>query len=244
MENIMKMNEEHRMEEKSEDYLYRIGMFAQMNHITIKALRFYEEQGSLYPAKINEESGYRYYKMSQMETIHRILALKEAGFKIDDIKHLADAYLTSGTEAMATPVRIRKIPACVCATMISRIESYDNLFEVMPQMGALMEEADCLCAVPEYCFTNYLEPGCKDENILIETCFLSTLKKMGTRSAETSARTILTEHGIRILKRSGFRRSRFRYKKSKKYSPKEKYNFIARKHIAKYVRLYYHKIIC
>ncbi|MDD6627263.1 MAG: GyrI-like domain-containing protein [Lachnospiraceae bacterium] len=42
---------------------------------------------------------------------------------------------------MAIPVRIRKIPACVCATMISRIESYDNLFEVMPQMGALMEEA-------------------------------------------------------------------------------------------------------
>ena len=200
MENIMKMNEEHRMEEKSEDYLYRIGMFAQMNHITIKALRFYEEQGLLYPAKIDEESGYRYYKMSQMETIHRILALKEAGFKIDDIKHLADAedakafliqkknevlakiaeltlqlsrldaYLMNGTESMATPVRIRKIPACVCATMISRIESYDDLFEVMPQMGALMEEAGCLCAVPEYCFTNYLEPGYKDENILIETC--------------------------------------------------------------------------
>ena len=37
-------------------------------------------------------------------------------------------------------------------------------------MGALMEEAGCLCAVPEYCFTNYLEPGYKDENILIETC--------------------------------------------------------------------------
>lgn len=24
--------------------------------------------------------------------------------------------------------------------------------------------------IPEYCFTNYLEPGYKDEDILVETC--------------------------------------------------------------------------
>lgn len=84
----MNMTEEHFYDQKEEDVLYKIGMFAQMNHITVKTLRFYEEQGLLFPAKIDEYSGYRYYKMSQMETVHRILALKEAGFKIDDIKAL------------------------------------------------------------------------------------------------------------------------------------------------------------
>ena len=59
-----------------------------MNRITVKALRFYEEQGLLLPAKSDVESGYRYYTMSQMETLHRILALKEAGFTIEDMKHL------------------------------------------------------------------------------------------------------------------------------------------------------------
>ena len=42
----MKMNNEHKpCETKTENHLYRIGMFAQMNHITIKTLHFYEEQG-------------------------------------------------------------------------------------------------------------------------------------------------------------------------------------------------------
>ena len=51
-----------------------------------------------------------------------------------------------------------------------RLESYDSLFDVMPKMGALMEKAGCECALPEYCFTNYLEPGYKDEDILVEIC--------------------------------------------------------------------------
>ena len=33
------------------------------------------------------------------------------------------------------------------------------------------------CALPEYCFTHYLEPGYKDEQILIETCEAVTEKK-------------------------------------------------------------------
>ena len=42
-----------------DESLFRIGMFAAMNHVTVKTLRFYEEQGLLLPAYINEENGYR-----------------------------------------------------------------------------------------------------------------------------------------------------------------------------------------
>lgn len=196
----MNMNEEHYSEVKTEDYLYKIGMFAQMNHITVKTLRFYEEQGLLSPAHIDEESGYRYYKMSQMEVVHRILALKEAGFKIEDIKQLncvqdessfilqkkneilakiadltlqlskLDCYFNGGPMTLASPIRIKTIPKVRCVAVQTRIESYDKLFEAMPQMGEMMEEAGCECLIPEYCFTNYLEPGYKEENVLIETC--------------------------------------------------------------------------
>ena len=33
-----------------------------------------------------------------------------------------------------------------------------------------MEQAGCICALPEYCFTNYLEPSYKEEDILVELC--------------------------------------------------------------------------
>ena len=65
---------------------------------------------------------------------------------------------------------IETIPETTVAAMRVRLESYDSLFDVMPKMGALMEKAGCECALPEYCFTNYLEPGYKDEDILVEIC--------------------------------------------------------------------------
>lgn len=203
----MNMNEKHVCAEKTADHLYRIGLFAQMNRITVKALRFYEEQGLLLPAKIDGESGYRYYTMRQMEPLHRILALKEAGFTIEDMKRLdasgdersfllrkknailekiaqltlqlskIDGYLMAGGNSLSAPVMVKTIPETVCAVMRRRIDSYDALFDIMPEMGGYMEDAGCVCALPEYCFTRYLEPGYKEEQILVEVCEAVTEQK-------------------------------------------------------------------
>lgn len=52
----MKMEGERRCgREKEEIRLYKIGMFAQMNHVTVKALHFYEEQRSCSPHGLTEE---------------------------------------------------------------------------------------------------------------------------------------------------------------------------------------------
>lgn len=207
----MRMYNEHRcFEEKSGSHLYRIGMFAQMNHVTIKTLRFYEEQGLLAPAHVDGENGYRYYTMAQMADLHRITALKQAGFTIEDIRRLdgssdasaflqrkkaelmakiadltmqmavLDGYLSGQGDTVDTPVLIRTIPSVVVASMEARIESYDALFDLMPAMGARMEALGCECALPEYCFTHYLEPGYKEEQILIEVCEAVTEKKKDT----------------------------------------------------------------
>ena len=204
----MKMNEKHEaFAEETTPQLYKIGMFAQMNHITIKTLRFYEEQGLLLPAYVDGENGYRYYTMNQMADIQRITALKQAGFTLDDIKLInqgadtayllstkkaallkkiaeltsqiavIDGYLSGPAGTLDAPVLIRTIPAVTVASMKKRIDSYDELFSLMPEMGAEMERLGCRCALPEYCFTHYLEPGFRDEHILIETCEAVTEKK-------------------------------------------------------------------
>ena len=170
-------------------------------------MRFYEEQGLLSPAFVDEENGYRYYSMSQMADLHRISALKQAGFTLEDIatlkkgadetafltgkkaeimskiaeltKQLAviDGYMADEKRSLDAPVLIKTIPSVIVASMEKRIEAYDALFELMPEMGAEMERLGCICALPEYCFTHYLEPGYKDEQILIETCEAVTEKK-------------------------------------------------------------------
>lgn len=205
---LMKMYEKHSYcKEKENNRLYKIGMFAQMNHITVKTLRFYEEQGLLVPAYVDEENGYRYYTMNQMAELHQITALKQAGFTLEDIVHLKngadenaflsgkraellskiaeltkqiaviDGYMTDVSSSIEAPVLVKTIPAVIAATMQKRIESYDALFEMMPSMGAEMKRLGCECAVPEYCFTHYLEQGYKEEQILVETCEAVTEKK-------------------------------------------------------------------
>lgn len=195
---------------QSDTHLYKIGMFAQMNHVTVKALRFYEEQGLLSPAYVDEENGYRYYTLDQMAVVHQITALKHVGFTLEDIKRIRegadeklllqkkkaqllekiaelthqiatmDAYLCDKEKPLSAPVLVKQLPAVTIAAMQKRIDSYDALFSVMPQMGEEMEKLSCKCARPEYCFTQYLEPLFKEKDILIETCEAVTEKKEDT----------------------------------------------------------------
>ena len=197
----MEMKQEHKpCEIKDSGTLYKIGMFAAMNHVTVKALRFYEEQGLLIPALIHPETGYRYYTLSQMAVLHQITALKQAGFTLEEIARInagadeetvllkkkaellakiseltrqiavVDGYLSKRKNGLSSPVLVKTIPETTVAAMKIRIESYDCLFDRMPEMGALMEKVGFECAIPEYCFTNYLEPGYKDEDVLVEIC--------------------------------------------------------------------------
>lgn len=182
---------------QTKNTLYRIGMFAAMNRVTVKTLRFYEEQKLLIPAYINFENGYRFYELSQMQVLHKITALKQAGFTLEEIQKLnngcdenaillkkkselmskiadltkqlsiIEMYLTEKADTIASPVLIKKIPKVTVAAMKSKIESYDDLFEIMPKMGALMEKNGCECSLPEYCFTNYITTT---GEIIIETC--------------------------------------------------------------------------
>ena len=77
----MRMNEQHKPCEGDEQpRLYKIGMFASMNRVTVKTLRYYDEQKLLKPVYVEEENGYRYYEASQIAELHRILALRGMGF--------------------------------------------------------------------------------------------------------------------------------------------------------------------
>ncbi|MDP2844299.1 MAG: MerR family transcriptional regulator [Acetobacterium sp.] len=59
-----------------------------MNRVTIKALRHYDEIGLLKPATIEKFTGYRYYTSEQLPLLHQILALREMGFTLDEIKKI------------------------------------------------------------------------------------------------------------------------------------------------------------
>lgn len=68
------------------DTMYKIGELSKLCQLSVKTLRFYDREGLLVPDEIDRFTGYRYYSASRLVDCNRIIALKELGFSLDDIK--------------------------------------------------------------------------------------------------------------------------------------------------------------
>ena len=66
--------------------MYSIGEFARMAQVTKRQLRYWDEIGLLRPEKIVASSGHRYYSANQLPALNRIVALKELGLSMDQIR--------------------------------------------------------------------------------------------------------------------------------------------------------------
>ncbi len=68
--------------------MYRIGDFSKMSKTTIKTLRYYDEIGLLKPKETDSFTGYRMYSTSQLNDLHKIYALKQAGLMVEEIRSI------------------------------------------------------------------------------------------------------------------------------------------------------------
>jgi DNA-binding transcriptional MerR regulator len=66
--------------------LVPIGEFAEASRLSQKALRLYDASGLLPPARVDTESGYRYYRLDQVPQGRTIALLRAAGMPLDDIR--------------------------------------------------------------------------------------------------------------------------------------------------------------
>ena len=70
--------------------MLRISEFSHLAHISGRMLRYYDERGLLKPAYVDPSTGYRYYTLEQLPRFHRLQALKELGFTLEQIVPLLD----------------------------------------------------------------------------------------------------------------------------------------------------------
>lgn len=68
--------------------LFSIGEFSQITGLSVKALRFYDENGLLPPASVDSATGYRHYNAASVERARIISRLRELQFSLDDIRRV------------------------------------------------------------------------------------------------------------------------------------------------------------
>lgn len=68
--------------------LIPIGRFSRMTRLSIKALRFYDEQALLAPVRVDPHTGYRYYSRLQANRAEAIRILRSTGMPLGEIRDL------------------------------------------------------------------------------------------------------------------------------------------------------------
>jgi len=77
-----------------------IGEFARLGGVSIRTLRHYDEIGLLRPATVDPDTGYRSYSAAQLGQINRIMALKELGLSLTQVRRLLDGLTLEGLKGM------------------------------------------------------------------------------------------------------------------------------------------------
>jgi DNA-binding transcriptional MerR regulator len=70
--------------------MLNIGEFARLGQVSPRMLRHYDETGLLTPSEVDPQTGYRLYDVASLGRLHRLLALRDLGFTLEQIRPLLD----------------------------------------------------------------------------------------------------------------------------------------------------------
>ncbi len=177
--------------------MLKIGEFSNLSRTTVKALRFYESEGLLLPASVDEWTGYRFYETSQLETAAKIKSFRQLGFSVEEIKKvlseedvkkilLAKAdelrklqhdtavrlsvikYILEEKE-MKYQVTLKEIPEMTVYSSETVLKKYSDSMEWILSVGAecLALNPNMKCVNPPYEFCEYLDGEYKETDIRV-----------------------------------------------------------------------------
>ncbi|GAA2241817.1 MerR family transcriptional regulator [Streptomyces ruber] len=86
--------------------MFTIGDFARHGRVSVRMLRHYDATGLLRPAHVDPATGYRHYTAGQLARLNRIIALKDLGFTLQQVREILDEKVT--TEELRAMLRLRQ----------------------------------------------------------------------------------------------------------------------------------------
>ncbi|WP_030418921.1 MerR family transcriptional regulator [Streptomyces sp. NRRL F-5065] len=76
--------------------MFTIGDFARHGRVSVRMLRHYDATGLLRPAHVDPVTGYRRYTAAQLSRLHRVIALKDLGFTLRQVRDIVEERVTPG----------------------------------------------------------------------------------------------------------------------------------------------------
>lgn len=86
--------------------MFTIGELARLGNVSVRMLRHYDATGLLEPAHVDPFTGRRSYAPEQLARLNRLVALKDLGFSLDQVRTLLDD--TLGADELRGMLRLRR----------------------------------------------------------------------------------------------------------------------------------------
>jgi DNA-binding transcriptional MerR regulator len=110
--------------------MLNIGEFARLGRVSPRMLRHYDQLGLLAPGRVDPETGYRSYEVQQLGRLHRLLALRDLGFSLEQTRGLLEDELP--IEQLHGMLRLRR-----AELELSVAEEQDRLRRVEAHLRAI-----------------------------------------------------------------------------------------------------------
>jgi DNA-binding transcriptional MerR regulator len=68
--------------------MFTIGEFARLGNVSVRTLHYYDDVGLLVPASVDATTNWRRYSAHQLPQLNRIVALKDLGFTLQQIRRM------------------------------------------------------------------------------------------------------------------------------------------------------------
>lgn len=127
--------------------MFRIGDFSRIARVSARLLRFYDEIGLFTPAHADPQTGYRYYTVTQLAQLNRILVLKDLGFNLDQVRDVLSSNV--GTAELRNMLLLRRNDVeLTLAAESHRLRHIETRIAQLESDGALSAEDVVVRAEP------------------------------------------------------------------------------------------------
>ncbi|MGW7443308.1 MerR family transcriptional regulator [Kitasatospora sp. NPDC054795] len=118
--------------------MLNIGDFASHGRLSVRMLRHYDAIGLLRPARVDPVSGYRSYEASQLARLNRVIALKELGFTLQQVRAVLDEQVDAAELRGMLRLRRAQLAEAIAADelRLARVEARLRTIESEGTMSA------------------------------------------------------------------------------------------------------------
>src|SRR3982074_3738442 len=116
--------------------MFSIGDFARHGRVSVRMPRHYAGRGLLPPARVDRVTGYRWYEAAQLSRLNRIVALKDLGFTLEQVRSVLDDKVSAGELRGMLRLRRAELQSQI-ATDTTRLTEVEARLQIIEREGAM-----------------------------------------------------------------------------------------------------------